>query len=110
MSASSDGTETENLAGAQERKMVNSERRDREGTRLVGVHVPESVYRALRMLAAKRGVSMSALLLEWYADMLQMEGIPPLPELERDRDDYRKYGRRRRRDHIGKGESSGDQA
>jgi hypothetical protein len=41
----------------------------REGTHLVGAHVPRATYQALRVLAAERGVTMQALVTEALDDV-----------------------------------------
>lgn len=78
-----------------------SRRPDREETSLLAVHVPKSLHRALRLLAAAKGITLTALHLELYARYLSAEGVPLLQEHERQLDDCKKYGRRRRRRLIG---------
>ena len=74
-------------------------RPDRKETSLLGAHVPKSVHRLIRLLAVEESTTVSALLCEAVALIIEKYGRATPPELEHDLAN-RKDGRRCKRGHA----------
>lgn len=51
-------------------------RHDRDDTHMLGAHFPEDVYRAFRVLAAKKGMTTRATMAEAFTDLFEKHDEP----------------------------------
>jgi hypothetical protein len=60
---------------------ASGERHDRKDTRLLGVHVKKALHRDIKLLAAREGTTVSALLHEAFGDLFKKKGSAPPSQL-----------------------------